>query len=231
MRFDGLTARKHWTGCVALVFMWIYAIPGVVAYRSHVFTPTEIALHLKGTAKKDWDQYQASVSNLQNCVARQDGVLADPTLDQSKLTALLSIRRTCSSLLSEENPPVTLAGFIGNWLLEIWVISYLGLLILISQWTSQSLQVIKWQRTISLGLFFYLAFNWSSWVRNFGSTQVENGRRVFSFVNRDISPASFVLQELRVLGMMILLGLLWERCSEGYIRLKEELPLRSVKDL
>src|ERR1700733_6068937 len=60
---------------------------------------------------------------------------------------------------------------------------------------------------------------------------MEKGRRVFSFVNRDISPASFVLQELRVLGMMILLGLLWERCSEGYIRLKEELPLRSVKDL
>ncbi|HXO31988.1 MAG TPA: hypothetical protein VN901_06560 [Candidatus Acidoferrales bacterium] len=226
------TVGKHWTKLlvyVALVFIWIYAIPGWVAYRGHAFTAAQIAPLLHGQAKRDWDQYQVALHNLQNCVAVEDVGLANPTIDQSRLAGLLSVQRACSSLLSEEKPPLTLAGFIGNWLLEIWIISYLGLLMLVSQWSSRPESRVNWLRMVSLGLCLYIAFNWSSWIRNFGLTEVANGRRVFSFVNWDISHASFALQELRVLGMMILLGLLWERYSGVCSHLEQELAIRSSR--
>jgi hypothetical protein len=226
--------RKHWAKllvCVALVLIWVYAIPGWVAYQSHALTASQIPTLLKGQAKKDWDQYQAALHNLQNCVSVEDAALANPSIDESKLAGILSIRRTCSSLISEENPPLTLAGFIGNWLSEIWVISYLGLLILVSQWPTRSQPGANWTRIVSLGLCFYVAFNWSSWIRNFRLTDVANGRRVYSFVNWDISHASFTLQELLVLGMMILVGLLWERCSVECSYLQRDLAIRSSKDV
>ena len=57
---------------------------------------------------------------------------------------------------------------------------------------------------ISFGVLFFILLNWSNWWRN--TPWGQSDRTLFSYAHFDISPLGFAMQELQILGMMILCG-------------------------
>lgn len=134
--------------------------------------------------------------------------------DSDAIRVAVVKQQACSAAMRDLNPPLITAGYAGNWLSEIWVTSYVGLAILIAVHRAREKLPARWWRVISTTLVLYSVFDWSSYVRNFFLTSEADGRRVYSFVNWDVGHASFILQEFRSLGMMLLIAVLWDQYGQ-----------------
>jgi hypothetical protein len=60
----------------------------------------------------------------------------------------------------------------------------------------------------------------TNWLRNFAF--YDEGRTIFSYVNYDISPLSFILQELRAIVMALLISVLWQQWMIYYGEVKQQ---------
>jgi hypothetical protein len=91
---------------------------------------------------------------------------------------------------------------------------------------------IKRRRRLALvAAVAYAADEWPNWLRNFLFHDYESGRVVYSYVHRDINLTSFLLQELRVLGMFILLAILWEKRLVSFSEKQAQMSAKHENEL
>jgi hypothetical protein len=160
---------------VVFVIIWIFVLPGYVAYRDRALTNDDVATHLQREALEQWNTYTRSAAS--------------------------------DAAATKTAQPFLLGGMATDWLMDIWAISYLGFGVLILAWRGMSKHHIHPLSAVLWGICLDLGFNWSNYVRNFVLNHPEDGRKLYSFVHWDISPLGFLLQEGRILGMMILVSM------------------------
>ena len=118
---------------VFFVVVWVYGIPGYVARHDGVLSAAGVAKRLKGEAATQWAAYQRNRDEYQARINSLDSQLMAGTKSGVDSAALVALRQQYVSEMSVQ-PPLVLAGMIGNWLNEIWAISYLTLGALIAIW-------------------------------------------------------------------------------------------------
>ena len=102
---------------------------------------------------------------------------------------------------------------VGNWLNEIWVMSYLTLGCLIAVWVYPTirlrpLHIASWTAVLYVLSFLQL------WTRNNVLTSPDLGRTTFYRVNWDVSQTSYILQDIRQGIMFLFICSFWELASQ-----------------
>jgi hypothetical protein len=193
---------------VLFVVVWIYAIPGYVAHRDGVLTPSGVAKHIKGEAATQWANYLHRRNEYQARINSVDAQLATGAKSSQDSAALVALRERYVSEMNAR-PPLVLVGMVGNWLNEIWAISYLTLGCLIAVWgypriRLSLLHILGW--TLALYVLSFMQL----WTRNHLLTSPELGRTTFYWVNWDVSKTSYVLQDIRQCVMFVFICTFWE---------------------
>jgi hypothetical protein len=172
---------RHVIMYFCVVVLWTYVLPGIVASRDGVLTAEGVAQHLKDGAKQQWQDYEDRKNYEQRSLKNIDQTVAQDLAKggTEKLRDLVALRGVYNSELSTLTPPLTVAGLVGNWLLEIWVLSYLALGCLLVVLQKQSPVRIQFPRVVLWSVGLYVAFNWSNWIRNGLLTTPDRGRRVY----------------------------------------------------
>jgi hypothetical protein len=209
------------TSLLAAVLFWTLVIPGTVAYVEGVFYEVHLPADAAEPAKQ-LDRYNAQKKALEDIRDELDARLADVgrgvTIEDPE--RLLFARDHVVRELTELRPPVNLLPFYGNPSWCFWASAYAGLGIL-------GLLLIKvpapafTARSVCAALAAYVSFSSTAWARNFAFRS--RGRTIFSYVNYDIGPWSFVFQEARALGMCVLLALVCRAWSRHYARVLQEI--------
>jgi hypothetical protein len=188
-------ARKYPLRSLALyalaIVSWVFILPGYIAIRERVLTPEQVKEHLQGKPLADWNDYQVKLQAYEKAISQIQGTCRN--FDDPK------------QLPPKPKAPFRISGMTDDWLMEIWSLSYLCLGLLIFQWSSK-VESFAWKRIFVSTVVVYALFDWGTYVRNFVLTRSEDGRKLFSFVNKDISSFSWLLQEGRCLVLAFLIS-------------------------
>ena len=126
----------------------------------------------------------------------------------SDLDSLVKLRETYREELSRLRSPVVFHGYYGYssiyYFLACYIFLCLGIFVL-----SPNTEKIRRSQVILFAVLIHLGWASTAFVRNF--VFFDEGRKVFSYINYDISPASYILQDLRTLIMSILISILWQK--------------------
>jgi hypothetical protein len=82
--------------------------------------------------------------------------------------------------------------------------------------------VVLSRRTILLGVVTYVFYEWPLWLRNLVLS--DEGRVVYAYPSIDINPASFVMQELIILGFCLLLSVIWRQWAAYLVLAQSDDP-------
>lgn len=102
-----------------------------------LLTSSAISRHLTGQAARQWEAYKHRRDELIENIRAVDDRIEAATEAASSLPALVAVRQQYSVELSSASP-LRLIGMVGDWLNEIWAMSYLALGCLIASGSSQS---------------------------------------------------------------------------------------------
>jgi hypothetical protein len=208
--------RNIWLIVAASIF-WVVIVPALAAYFDGVFFNEDVRNKLGKSLdpfisnfEEDHRRYQREKENLDGQIA----AIMNGGSSSTNLAEILTIREQLVTKLENHHPPVTVSGFYGNATTYIWLITYiaLGILVFIIN-PSFSLRGAT-SKILLLAILGHISFEWTNWIRNF--ILYRNGRTVFSYVNYDVSPMSFFLQEFRVFGMMVMLAIVWKSWLKYY---------------
>lgn len=231
--FGSSTRIRHFASTtivfILLVVFWIYAIPGYVAKNDKVLSSVDIAQHLTGDAQKQWVAYEKRRDAIQISLDSLDTKLASGGYSAAGLSAMMSLRRQYTTELNER-PPIVLVGMVGNWLNEIWAISYLALGCLVALWGYPRLP-LRISRVGCWLLFLYVLPLFQLWARNHWLTSPSLGRTTYWFVNWDMSKSSYILQDLRQSGMFLMVCLFWEIAGQRLRLLRDALHIVHTEEL
>jgi|GEM_PF-3797956 len=158
---------------------WVLLIPGYVAYKDHVFTGRDFKNRIN------------------------DSVI------QSRLTDIGGAEKFYKNgkafvYQNDKIQKVSFSGFIDNQLNYIWLTTYtffaIFIFIFYRGWFKPG-QIVPLSLIV---LIILLLFDGPNWFRN--TDLGKHGRTIYSYVNYDIDPFSYWLQELRALTFSFLLG-------------------------
>lgn len=215
--FERVPAIRNSIQRLALWFtftlVWALLLPGIAAQLDGVFSDEDVRRKIPLDASQALERYETQQSRLASVIQNMEEEMAQRASEREFSAETLGIIQARAALSrvgdSAMRPPVRIRGFFGNYTPYIWVVTYLflGLLVLTAPaplWSGVSV----W-RTLKWSLVFSVLFQWPQWLR---ATLIKTtGRHYFSYVHLDISPLSYVLQELRILGVLALIVILLQQ--------------------
>jgi hypothetical protein len=217
-------------GCL----LWVYVLPGLVAYRDGVITDQGITSKLRGEAARKWQDYKDDVQSQQQLLTQVRAAIKQTLATGGDVRVLVTAQQEYVGL--SVPPPITVSGFSGNLFLDILFLSYITLGALLSIAGVRMRTKFDFWWVFRFGTLIYVLFMWSNWLRNSVSTEYERGRRFYTFTNWDMSSASFLLQEARLFVLFILVAMLWDlyRKQHAHIvqsQLRDEPAALSLREL
>ncbi|MCU0440659.1 MAG: hypothetical protein MUC49_22420 [Raineya sp.] len=168
---------------IIISLVWTLGLPGLVAYQRNVFY---------GWEYKDKVTHNSIKSSLKNYNDNIRYLKKDTIVNE----------------LSKEKFKITFAGFAENGLNFIWLISHIVLLSLIFVVYRNFFSKILTLQNLLVAICIHLMLHVPIWIRNFSEIG-RHGRKIYAFVNFDIDPISFFLQELRGISFALLLASFW----------------------
>lgn len=199
---------------ISFSLIWIVIIPGFVAYREGVFYKSDVEARLPShstRAVSSYDLYRKTQTNNALAIAEIDRQLTE-LLQRKENTAqiesLIKLRQIYREEQTNSKPPITPSPYFGNRTPSYTFISYIFLGISLFLLMPVPIKTLNLRKAILLGVLLYAGWMFTSWIRNF--VVYDEGRTIFSFVNYDIGPLSFLLQELRILGLCLMIAALWQ---------------------
>lgn len=202
--------RKRILVIIAFSLCWNVMLPGIIAYVDNVFYKNDMEKKLPKHSKttlQSYQKYTQSKISYINKIAIVDSQINVAINNENRnLQALLNLRNDYNGELTKLNSPIIVSAFYNNRSVYYTLIAYIILCILLIIMPTR-LRRVKATQNFALGIMLYIGWMFTSWMRNF--IFFDEGRTIFSYVNFDISPVSFVFQELRTLGMCFLISTLW----------------------
>jgi hypothetical protein len=201
-------------GIIALLAIVVGTIvPGLIAHRAGVFYQETMLARLPPDARTQLAEFSARKDTLRKQIAEIDRLLDSPLhAKPDDIAPLLTQRSEYQRAFDSATPPIHLMPFFLNPIMFVWSAAYttLGWLIFLAapRRTKPKEPSRKTLPKVIIAAFgVYAAYNWPVWMRNFVLTN--EGRRVYSFANIDIAPASFWCQELTSILFAVLLAVVW----------------------
>jgi hypothetical protein len=209
---------------VTLVILWVFILPGAVAWHSGLFYDYQIAAKLRGPAANAYQKYIQERNDLDQFEAqllKDTKTLKSPEEARALTEALKNVPLIRQSLRS----PIFPTAFFSDEAAFVFFLHFLflGTLYLLAADDRPNLSI---RVTLVLGFAIYLAFTWPNWFRNFLMTEYfpdspTPGRTVFAWVHWDIDHLGFLLQEARVLSMFLFDAVLWQVWVLHALRINE----------
>jgi hypothetical protein len=206
--------RMILTGAViaGLSLLLTVVIPGIVAASGNVFYQEGVRAKLPQAAQERLRLFEAKKREQEARIAAIDEQLGQARLatEMGGDNGLLAVRKYLQEELQQAVPPISPIAFHLNPQLLLWPAIYtcLGWIIFLLPPTSlrrRRLHLLP--KALGVGVTIYVFYEWPLWLRNFVLSDA--GRTVYAYPNFDIHPASFVMQELTILGFCVLLATLW----------------------
>jgi hypothetical protein len=189
--------------------------PGAVARRDRVFYDADVRRHLPTTAAARLLSFEQERDRLSAQIGRADSALLQPSALADPTTAreLVALREHLARRRDGLRPPVTHYGFYFSRIMLLWPAMLFCLGLLLRPLAPPGQEAVPLVRqaaaAIPLTLLILPLYRWPTWARNF--LFYEEGRRAFSPANIDVSPASFVTQEVQSLLIALMLVMLWRQ--------------------
>jgi hypothetical protein len=212
IKIDSLFARFG-----AIVWVSVLAgtvIPAMVAAEHHVFYETALEKQIITRkvqpaadilVQKDKLNTRLEAINLE---IRKDLIAAK---DSDEVKNLVSLRHDINDELSRLNEQIVVAPFFLDNLMLAWSAMYVALgtlLFILLPEIGGRPSSMSWKIVLAVGALYPL-YQGPVWLRNFVLSNEQ--RRVYSFPNYDICPASFWMQEINTFIWLLLITLLWNR--------------------
>lgn len=208
--------------------IWTLVIPGSVAYMEGVFY--EVTLPSSAVEQKrelqEFTNYRSTLEGIRGRLDAELGMVARGQSPQDP-ARLFTTREQVVRELREVSPPIATLPFFGNPSWCYWAAVYAGLGILGLLLVERPTRLFS-KHSMVAGVSAYVAFASASWARNFAFGS--HGRTIFSYVNHDIGPWSYSLQELRALGMCILLAIVWRSWNRRHASVVVEMNRSNVSE-
>jgi hypothetical protein len=198
---------------VFISLLWTLVIPGVVAYAGGVFYREEMLDRLPPIAKTKLDSFTSQQNTRRQKIESIDTMIESSARagSSTEQSSLWQLRDRLQKEYESAVPPVSAIPFYLNPQMLLWPAIYicLGWLLFLLKpplpdGASRPQHYIK---VLILGFSIYVLYEWPLWMRNIVLSS--EGRTVFAYPNIDIHPASFVTQELVIIGFCFLLAALW----------------------
>jgi hypothetical protein len=206
--------------------IWTVFIPGMIAWRDGVFYEEDIQKRLPAEAGMTLEASQRAQRLLRSSTAKlEDQTVAlisqiastskaEAIPDQTALAAaklLLEIHVQLHAEASHPVQPIVVAPFFLNPQLWLWPAIYfcLGFIAFLLKPAAGSgaAKATRIRYNILVGCAIYMLYEWPLWARNF--IFASHGRTLYAYTNYDIDPASFLMQELVIIGFCLLLARIW----------------------
>ncbi|HMC83954.1 MAG TPA: hypothetical protein VKI61_00445, partial [Chitinophagaceae bacterium] len=190
-------------------FVWNLLVPGLMAYHNHVFFNKDVENKLPPSSRNSLQSffiYKLRRENLKEGLAITDSTMNNilkSSKEFNKLENLIKLKEQYKLELSELKNPVTISGFFRNQAVYYTFFAYTFLGISIFLLFPINFKIIKWPGLLTPSFVVYIAWMFINWLRNFVFN--DSDRTIFAFVNFDIDPSSFWLQELRIFGLSMMI--------------------------
>lgn len=187
-----------------LNILWSAFVPGLVAYLDHVFYSKDIPSKIKHSLLAS--KVNAHLKSQSLIKAKVDSItqviINDPSLDTNKLM-LFNLKEEYENLYEKGKNNFRISGYYNAKVNYVYLVTYLSLTLLIL--FNRIPKRINFKRVLVSALILHLIYDWTNVFRNFVFNVEE--RSIFSYANVDISPMSFVLQELRIFFILFMLSI------------------------
>lgn len=233
--------RRDWSpvGFLGLAFvaavgaiLFTLILPALIAHSGDVFYDGGIRKRLKGDAKTRFLAFEEIQARRAKAIDELDGQILDAIQNNAPAAAILrlmSARNHVESVRRTAKAPIAVIPFYLNPQMLLWPAVYTCLMwiviILRPEEDLSFLQVLLSRKTLQLGFVAYVFYAWPLWLRNF--VLGDHGRVVFAYPNVDIHKASFIAQEVVVLGFCLLLAVIWRQWAVYLLRVRQDDPAQN----
>jgi hypothetical protein len=200
------------TACAAVIVGTI--IPAFVAYHAQVFYFDQMRVNLESSTSEKLKPVKTALLRQKVDRERIDDIDEQLAKTPSN-SSLISTRATFQSDLEQQQQSIAIHPFFLSDLMFAWSGMYICFATVAFTLGPhpRTRQTRSWKLLISLVLV-YLIYQSPVWLRN--SVLTSEGRKVFSFANRDIAPTSFYMQEINTLVWFALLFFVWRKWLRIY---------------
>src|SRR5262249_16862647 len=181
-------------------------VPGIIADMGGVFYEKPTRNMIRGQGRVELDKFEARKKELTDRIPRLKSAIESPKPD-SRLTDLLEQLNVNETKLEQLKPKILVAPFYLSDIMLIWVLQYTLLGWLAVLLNPASIKPLQDPRCYLITLGLYVIYEWTIWIRNFILT--DEGRKIYSYANRDIGPWSFVTQEVNSILYFFLIAVIW----------------------
>jgi hypothetical protein len=208
---SGIRSRHFTLIAIIGVLVWTLLIPGIAAYYEGVFLTENVVAKLADnpshTAK--WKEFADEREDHERLLNHVEYQLKSTLIAPQHGTASIEELLAAQQFYARAHPkPMTVTGFVESEAAYVWVLTYGCLILLIRRGWRRGQPV---QGIPPRGLLLYIAISLDGWLRNFVFHTYDKGRRLYSYLNSDLGPISFALEEMRALGLSFLLIYLWDQ--------------------
>jgi hypothetical protein len=184
----------------ALAIVATLIAPGIVAASGGVFYRDGVMKRLPADVRAKLDAFEAEQERRRSEIRSLDRTLSVAATDAPRaIPGLLELRTRIANDLRSATAPVAVLPFHLNPQLLLWPAIYtaLGWLVVVFRPRHSGVRMIR-SSWLLAGLLVYVLYEWPLWARNFILSN--EGRTVYAYPNADVHFASFVAQELVILG-------------------------------
>lgn len=202
---------------ISLAVLWVFILPGLVAWQGGVFYDHQIKAKLTCSAAHEYQKYLLRRQALDDIEAQSIERLkhaSDATKPFGEVQNLTDILRAISNAKQVIRAPIHPTGFLSDEAGYVFFIHFifLGILYLLSMPERPRISI---RLALLFGLAIYTLFAWPNWLRNFILNEYfpndpTPGRTVYAWVHWDIDPLGFSLQEARIFSMFLFDAVLWQ---------------------
>lgn len=221
---------NHYVGMAIMIailgVIWNVIVPGVGAYIDRVFYYEDVESkfpHHSTKAAASYQAYKQSRDNYTQLISHADtqiNHILKKGGENAELVNLLALRETYQREAVKLKSPILISPFYGNRSTYYFLVCCTFLSISIFLLNPEISRSLNKRKLVLFTLFIYIGLVFTNWLRNFAF--YDEGRTIFSYVNYDISPLSFVLQELRAIVMALLISVLWQQWMIYYGEVKQQ---------
>lgn len=222
---------------VVLSIVIVTLLPGAIAYQQSVFFSEDMASRLPPLARAKNEEHEKQKARQEAWLSRIDAALDTTSERSEEFSQLLRNRAAVVGVLSSSVPPVQAYAFTvtrsSQFFLPVFFISIGWLAFVFRPRLSTALTRRDYARSFAVGAGIYAIWQAPHWVRNF--VLGEHLRTVYAYTNVDISPPSFVYQELELFILSWMLAFVWVQwaafAQERVVDLEAEARVRDSDPL
>jgi len=196
-------------GVIAACVVWIYFLPGFVAWIEGVFTTEQVESIVKGRgypgAEKEFRDHRQHLAFERIIDARIEAAIAAE--DVSNLEKLTKMKEAEEARWERRKPEAVFVAFEHNVGNILWLMTYVALGLNLRVINPAKTNKMEWRNATIRGIGLFLLFGWPNWLRHLQS--MTDDRVVFSWAQPDVSWMSSLMQEFRFLVWCILICRSW----------------------